>query len=207
MDFRTSIDSCFAGPTLFLPVSGFGPAGYFENCYKWKCKHFVHIWCNVPCIIPHCRICIADFFLSHSFWLLENMLPLSYIKEMNNSYPNGNGHAINSQAQQKLLGFNWDRFWHDFPDIKHSHTQKFYWSYSSFISKCLRTGKFHSIWIHKCKIMPGRYVIYNLIVTGNHYYFTCFHSHLKIINSHLRMTYSPKICAIIDSHLRMTYSH
>ena len=29
--FRTSIDSCFAGPTLFLPVSGIGPAGYFED--------------------------------------------------------------------------------------------------------------------------------------------------------------------------------
>ena len=29
--FRTSIDSCFAGPTLFLLVSGTGPAGYFED--------------------------------------------------------------------------------------------------------------------------------------------------------------------------------
>ena len=33
-DFRTSKDSCFAGPTLFLPVSGFGPAGYFEDCFS-----------------------------------------------------------------------------------------------------------------------------------------------------------------------------
>ena len=28
--FRTSIDRCFAGPTLFLLVSGTGPPGYFE---------------------------------------------------------------------------------------------------------------------------------------------------------------------------------
>ena len=30
--FRTSIDSCFAGPRLFLLVSGTGPPGYFEDC-------------------------------------------------------------------------------------------------------------------------------------------------------------------------------
>ena len=31
-DFQTSLDSCFAGPTQFLPVWGYGPAGYFEDC-------------------------------------------------------------------------------------------------------------------------------------------------------------------------------
>ena len=29
--FRTSLDSCFAGPVLFLLVLGTGPAGYFED--------------------------------------------------------------------------------------------------------------------------------------------------------------------------------
>ena len=28
---RTSKDSCFAGPMLFLVVSGTGPPGYFED--------------------------------------------------------------------------------------------------------------------------------------------------------------------------------
>ena len=31
-NYRTSIDRCFAGPTLFLLVSGTGPPGYFEDC-------------------------------------------------------------------------------------------------------------------------------------------------------------------------------
>ena len=51
------------------------------------------------------------------------------------------------QTPRKLLGFHRieDRFWPDFTDIKHDYTQKFYRSYSSFISHCLRTGKFCGI--------------------------------------------------------------
>ena len=43
---------------------------------------------------------------------------------------------------RKLLGFcrTEEGFWPDFTDIKPDYTQKFYWSYSSFISKCVRTG-------------------------------------------------------------------
>ena len=55
--------------------------------------------------------------------------------------------AVLSQTPRKLLGFYWIkcRFWPDFAYIKHCYTQKFYCSYSSFISQCLRTGKFHGV--------------------------------------------------------------
>ena len=55
--------------------------------------------------------------------------------------------AVLSQTQRKLLGFYWIecRFWPDIAYIKHCYTQKFYCSYSSFISQCLRTGKFHGV--------------------------------------------------------------
>ena len=37
--FRTSIDRCFAGPTLFLLVSGTGPPGYFEDWFIFdRCR-------------------------------------------------------------------------------------------------------------------------------------------------------------------------
>ena len=35
---------------------------------------------------------------------------------------------------------NEEGFWPDFAGIKHDHTQEFYRSCSSFISKCPRTG-------------------------------------------------------------------
>ena len=43
---------------------------------------------------------------------------------------------------EKLRGFYRTEEWFcpDFADIKHDYTQEFYRSYSSFISKCLRTG-------------------------------------------------------------------
>ena len=52
------------------------------------------------------------------------------------------------QTPRKLLGFHRteDRFWPEFADIKHDYTQELYWSYSSFISQCPRTGKFRSVW-------------------------------------------------------------
>ena len=52
------------------------------------------------------------------------------------------------QTPRNLLGFHRteDRFWPDFADIKHDYTQQFYRSYSSFISQCPRTGKFHGVW-------------------------------------------------------------
>ena len=46
------------------------------------------------------------------------------------------------QTRQKLLGFyrTEKEFWPDFAHLKHDYTQEFYRSYSSFISKCPRTG-------------------------------------------------------------------
>ena len=51
------------------------------------------------------------------------------------------------QTPQKLLGFyrTEEEFWPDFTDIKHDYTQEFNWSYSFFISKCPRTGKFRDV--------------------------------------------------------------
>ena len=53
------------------------------------------------------------------------------------------------QTPLKLLGFYWTecRFGPDFADIKHCYTQKFYRSYSSFISQCPRSSKFRGVCI------------------------------------------------------------
>ena len=63
------------------------------------------------------------------------------------------------QTPQKLLGFyrTEEGFWPDFTDFKHDYTQEFYRSYSFFISKCRRTGKFRSVCcvIHLCLLMPS----------------------------------------------------
>ena len=50
--------------------------------------------------------------------------------------------STSPQTPPRLLGFYRTKggFWPDFADIKHDYTQEFYRSYSSFISKCLRTG-------------------------------------------------------------------
>ena len=53
------------------------------------------------------------------------------------------------QTPQKLLVFyrTEEGLWPDFVDFKHDYTQEFCRSYSIFISKCLRTGKFRGICI------------------------------------------------------------
>ena len=53
-----------------------------------------------------------------------------------------------SQTPWKLSGFyqTEDGFWPDFVDLKYDYTQEFYKSYSFYISKCLRTGKFGGVW-------------------------------------------------------------
>ena len=48
--FRTSIDSCFAGPTLFLLVSGTGPPGYFEDCMCRRVYNFVNSKLKSNCL-------------------------------------------------------------------------------------------------------------------------------------------------------------
>ena len=56
--------------------------------------------------------------------------------------PSGRSLALTLQTPRKVLAFyrTEDGFWPDFADIKHDYTQEFYWSYSSFITQCPRTG-------------------------------------------------------------------
>ena len=51
------------------------------------------------------------------------------------------------QTPRQLWDFYWTKegFWPDFADFKHDYTQELYRLYSFFISKCPRTGTFHSV--------------------------------------------------------------
>ena len=79
------------------------------------------------------------------------------------------------QTLRKLFGFyqTEEGFWPDFADIKHDYTQEFYRSYSFFISKCPRTGKFRSVCIMVLASMgfhgyPAKN-IYGYWLTQNHH--------------------------------------
>ena len=57
---------------------------------------------------------------------------------------------VHLQTPRKLLGFyrTKEGFQPDFADFKHDYTHEFYRSYSFFISKCPRTGKFRGVCIY-----------------------------------------------------------
>ena len=63
-------------------------------------------------------------------------------------------HSKTSRDTAKTFGLSTgidlteDRFGPDFADIKRDYTQEFYQSYWSFISQCLRTGKFRSVYLN-----------------------------------------------------------
>ena len=91
--------------------------------------------------------CNSDkvFFLN---FLADSQLMVVLCMDKYNTHWLHASHLGLDQTPQKLLGFHRteDRFWPDFADIKHDNTQEFYWSYSSFISQCPRTGKFRGVW-------------------------------------------------------------